>query len=233
MDVKEGTRQLNALIDRLERNGRTLKSHPTIDKIERGELTMPQLRHWATQLFAGNKGHNANILGLIYAKCDDFPARKAIVENLIEEELGRVSGANRSHPELYLEFGESIGLGRDELLNARMTPDATAMMHWMYWLADAKPWYVTLAGISLGSELFNPDAYERVIDGLKRNYKLSDDALLFFSVHIKVDRDHGDSSAASIFNAIPESAAAETLWAVETHIELMRRLWSDVDPPRA
>ncbi len=233
MDVKEGTRQLNALIDRLERNGRTLKSHPTIDKIERGELTMPQLRHWATQLFAGNKGHNANILGLIYAKCDDFPARKAIVENLIEEELGRVSGANRSHPELYLEFGESIGIGRDKLLNARMTPDATAMMHWMYWLADAKPWYVTLAGISLGSELFNPDAYERVIDGLKRNYKLSDDALLFFSVHIKVDRDHGDSSAASIFNAIPESAAAETLWAVETHIELMRRLWSDVDPPRA
>lgn len=233
MDVKEGTRQLNALIDRLERNGRTLKSHPTIDKIERGELTNAQLRHWATQLFIGNKGHNANILGLIYAKCDDFPARKAIVENLIEEELGRISGANRSHPELYLEFGEALGIPRDQLLHAAMTADATAMVHWMYWLADSKPWYVTLAGISLGSELFNPDAYERVIDGLKRNYKLSDEALLFFTVHIKVDRDHGDSSAASIFNAIPESAAAETLWAVETHIELMRRLWSDIDPPRA
>jgi pyrroloquinoline-quinone synthase len=233
MDVKEGTRQLNALIDRLERNGRTLKSHPTIDKIERGELTHAQLRHWATQLFIGNKGHNANILGLIYAKCDDFPARKAIVENLIEEELGRVSGANRSHPELYLEFGEALGIPRDQLLHAPMTTDATAMVHWMYWLADSKPWYVTLAGISLGSELFNPDAYERVIDGLKRNYKLSDDALLFFTVHIKVDRDHGDSSAASIFNAIPESAAADTLWAVETHIELMCRLWSDIDPPKS
>ena len=43
-----------------------------------------------------------------------FPARKAIVENLIEEELGRVSGANRSHPELYLEFGEAIGIPRAE-----------------------------------------------------------------------------------------------------------------------
>jgi pyrroloquinoline-quinone synthase len=233
MDVQEGTRQLHALIERLERNGRTLKSHPTIDKIERGELTREQLRHWAIQLFAGNKGHNANILGLIYAKCDDFPARKAIVENLIEEELGRVSGCNRSHPELYLDFGEALGISTDELLHAKMTPDATAMMHWMYWLADSKPWYVTLAGISLGSELFNPDAYVRVIDGLKRNYKLSDDALLFFSVHVKVDKDHGDSSAGSIFRAIPESAAAETLWAVETHIELMRRLWSDIDPPKA
>jgi len=84
-----------------------------------------------------------------------FPARKAIVENLIEEELGRVSGANRSHPELYLEFGEAIGIPRAELLSATMTADATAMMHWMYWLAESKPWYVTLAGISLGSELFN------------------------------------------------------------------------------
>ena len=231
MDVQKGLRELDALIKRLERNNRTLKSHPTIEKIERGELTMPQLRHWATQLFVGNKGHNANILGLIYAKCDDFPSRKAIVENLIEEELGRVSGVNRSHPELYLEFGEAIGIPRAELLHARKTPDATAMVYWMYWLADSKPWYVTLAGISLGSELFNPDAYVRVIDGLQRHYHLSAEALLFFSVHVKVDKDHGDSSAGSIFRAIPESAAAETLWAVESHIEFMRRLWADINPP--
>jgi pyrroloquinoline-quinone synthase len=233
MDVQKGIAELNGLIRRLERNGRTLRSHPTIEKIERGELTQAQLRHWATQLFVGNKAHNANILGLIYARCDDFPARKAIVENLIEEELGRVSGVGRSHPELYLEFAEALGIPREELMRARTSPDATAMVHWMYWLADSKPWYVTLAGISLGSELFNPDAYVRVIDGLSRHYHLSDDALLFFSVHVKVDKDHGDSSAASIFQAIPESAAAETLWAVETHIEFMRRLWFDIDPPRA
>jgi pyrroloquinoline quinone (PQQ) biosynthesis protein C len=232
MDIKRGIDRLNGLIARLERNGRTLRSHPTIEKIERGELSDAQLRHWATQLFRGNKQHNANILGLIYARCDNFPARRAIVENLIEEELGRISGANRSHPELYLEFGEAIGIPRAELMNAPMTPDATAMMHWMYWLAESKPWFVTLAGISLGSELFNPDAYVRVIDGLKRHYRLSDKALEFFSVHVKVDKDHGDSSAASIFTAIPESAADETLWAVETHIELMRRLWADIDPPR-
>ena len=134
---------------------------------------------------------------------------------------------------MYLEFGEAIGIPRERLLTARMSPDATAMKHWMYWLADSKPWYVTLAGISLGSELFNPDAYVRVIDGLRRNYHLSDDALLFFSVHVKVDKDHGDTSAGSIFKAIPESAAPETLWAVESHIEFMRRLWSDIDPPRA
>lgn len=233
MDVQKGIGELNALIARLERNNRTLKSHPTIEKIERGDLTIDQLRWWATQLFIGNKAHNANILGLIYAKCDDFPARKSIVENLIEEELGRVSGVGRSHPELYLEFGEAIGIPRERLLAARMSPDATAMKHWMYWLADSKPWYVTLAGISLGSELFNPDAYVRVIDGLRRNYHLSDDALLFFSVHVKVDKDHGDTSAGSIFKAIPESAAPETLWAVESHIEFMRRLWSDINPPRA
>jgi pyrroloquinoline quinone (PQQ) biosynthesis protein C len=231
MDVDKGLSQLRGLIARLERNQRTLKSHPTIEKIERGELSVPQLRYWATQLFVGNKAHNANILGLIYAKCDDFGARKAIVENLIEEELGRVSGVGRSHPELYLEFGEAIGIPREQLLHAHMSTDATAMAHWMYWLADSKPWYVTLAGISLGSELFNPDAYVRVIDGLKKHYRLDDDGVRFFSVHVEVDKDHGDSSAGSIFKAIPEEAAPETLWAVETHIELMRRLWSDIDAP--
>src|SRR5208283_338649 len=66
MDVEKGTRQLKSLIEKLERNNRTLRSHPTIEKIERGELSQAQLRHWATQLFIGNKAHNANILGLIY-----------------------------------------------------------------------------------------------------------------------------------------------------------------------
>lgn len=233
MDVREGNRQLGALFDRLSARRHTLRYHPTIDKIERGELTMPQLRRWATQLFIGNKAHNANILGLIYAKCDDFGARKAIVENLNEEELGRQSGVLRSHLELYLEFGEALGIPAQQMLHARMSPDATAMVHWMYWLAASKPWYTTLAGISLGSELHNPDAYGRVIDGLKKNYQLSDDAVRFFSVHIEVDREHGDSSAGSIFRAIPESAAAEALWAVETHIEFMMRLWGDINPPAA
>src|SRR5437870_980683 len=108
MDVEQGNRQLKALFKQLEDQRRTLKFHPTIDKIERGELTMPQLRHWATSLFIGNKAHNANILGLIYAKCDDFGARKAIIENLTEEELGRQSGTLRSHLELYLDFGEAL-----------------------------------------------------------------------------------------------------------------------------
>jgi pyrroloquinoline-quinone synthase len=233
MDVEKGMSQLNALFERLERDSRTLRSHRTVEKIERGELTRAQLRRWATQLFIGNKAHNANILGLIYARCDDFPARKAIVENLVEEELGRVSGVGRSHPELYLEFAEALGVPRDELTRAKMSPDATAMVHWMYWLAASKPWFVTLAGISLGSELFNPSVYVRVMDGLRRHYNLSDDALLFFSVHVDVDKDHGDSSAGSIFRAIPEGALGEALWAVETHIELMRRLWSDIDPPDA
>jgi len=233
MEVQKGLSMLGALIAKLERNHRTLKSHPTIDKIERGELSREELRHWATQLYIGNKGHNANILGLIYAKCDDFNARRAIVENLLEEELGRQSGVGLSHMELYLEFGEALGIPRERLLHAQMSPDATAMVHWMYWLAASKPWYVTLAGISLGSELFNPDAYVRVVHGLREHYGLDDAGVRFFTVHIEVDKDHGDSSAGSIFRAIPDSAAAETLWAVEMHIEFMRRLWADITPPVA
>jgi pyrroloquinoline quinone (PQQ) biosynthesis protein C len=230
MDVNQGRSQLEQLFARLDHDQRTLKHNPTIDAIARGTLNQAQLCHWATQLYIGNKGHNANILGLIYAKCDDFRARRAIVENLEEEELGKQSGVGRSHMQLYLEFGEALGIPREAMLQARMSPDATAMVHWMYWLADSKPWYTTLAGISLGSELHNPDAYVRVIDGLKQHYGLDDDGVRFFSVHVEVDKDHGDSSAFSIFRAIPEGAAAEALWAVETHIEFMYRLWADVDP---
>jgi hypothetical protein len=69
-----------------------------------------------------------------------------------------------------------------------------------------------------------------VIEGLKSRYKLSDDGVRFFTVHVEVDKEHGDSSAGSIFRAIPESAAAEALWAVETHIEFMMRLWGDITP---
>lgn len=73
----------------------------------------------------------------------------------------------------------------------------------------------------------------RVIDGLRKRYGLSQHAVRFFTVHVEVDRQHGDSSAGSIFRAIPESAAAEALWVVETHMEFMMRLWADVNPPGA
>ena len=65
MDVEKGTRQLKALIEKLERNNRTLRSHPTIEKIERGELSAPQLRHWATQLF----------IPMLWRAARVFPAR--------------------------------------------------------------------------------------------------------------------------------------------------------------
>ncbi len=231
MDVEKGTRQLKSLIEKLERNNRTLRSHPTIEKIERGELSQAQLRHWATQLFIGNKAHNANILGLIYAKCDDFPGAQSDRresdrrgtrprlrrQSIASRALSRIRRGHRNPARRIAQRQHDRRRHRDDALDV-LAGRIEAVVR------DARRHQPRLRALQ-------PRRLRPRDRRAQPHYKLSDDALLFFSVHVKVDKDHGDSSAGSIFRAIPESAAAETLWAVETHIELMRRLWSDINPP--
>ena len=232
MDIRKGIGLLNGLIGRLERNHRTLKSHPTIDKIERGELSSAQLRHWATQLYIGNKGHNANILGLIYAKCDDFGARRAIVENLLEEELGRQSGVGRSHMEFYLEFGEAIGIPREELaacadVARRHCDGALDVLAGGFQAVVRHAWPASASAPNCSTPTRMCEWSTACVD--TTNCPMTGCA---FSPCISRSTRTMAIPVPARFSAPSRKAPQpRRLWAVEMHIEFMRRLWSDTDPP--
>jgi pyrroloquinoline quinone (PQQ) biosynthesis protein C len=45
-------------------------------------------------------------------RCPDAGERVELAESLYEEETGRISGCDVSHPELFIRFGESVGVTR-------------------------------------------------------------------------------------------------------------------------
>jgi len=152
-------------------------------------------------------------------------AARRLSENLIEEELGRISGCDPVASRVVSGIGEALGIPARRVAHATMTAGRDGDGALDVWLAESKAVVRDLAGISLGSELFNPDAYVRV--NRRAQAALPDVGmrrLLFFSVHVKVDKDHGDSSGGIDFSRDTGERGAETLWASRPHIEFMRRL---------
>ena len=85
---------------------KAMHHHPWVKKFERGELTRDQVRNWIEQFYlvVGKDIHR--IMGGFYFKCPDPAIRAEIVENLLEEEMGKVSGT-AGHPELCIRLGEA------------------------------------------------------------------------------------------------------------------------------
>ena len=101
-------------------------------------LVMEQKEHWSDPYFFGNNGHTSPIAtrdGLLFhlrqeyiAYVNDFSnnlkrillknppydVRKSLLDNILEEETGTISGYKRSHPEMFLDMPEGFGYSREK-----------------------------------------------------------------------------------------------------------------------
>lgn len=67
-----------------------------------------------------------NILG-IASRIEDYRLRVLLVENIYEEETGRLSGSGR-HLDTFVDFGETVGVTADELANAPVVAETAAVI---------------------------------------------------------------------------------------------------------
>lgn len=68
-----------------------------------------------------------NILG-IASRIEDYELRKELVDNIYEEETGGITESRR-HLETFVDFGESLGLTREQILNPKeQLPETTAVI---------------------------------------------------------------------------------------------------------
>jgi pyrroloquinoline-quinone synthase len=82
---------------------------------------------------------------------DDAKVRLEILNNLIEEETGKMSG-RAPHPELYIRLGEALGSTRQRMLNIRALPESVALRTWWIWLVANRPFVEGLASVSIAGE---------------------------------------------------------------------------------
>lgn len=175
---------------------RAFWDHPWIQKFRRAELSKEQVRHWIEQQFYVT-GRVHDMFGPLYAKCDDDKIRAGMVENLIEEETGKISGT-APHPELYIRLGEGLGSTREIMRTIKPLPETVALRTYWVWAAKELPLIEGVAAISIAGEAQVPGAGLEFARILEEKYGLTHEQSAFWWVHEEADEEHGGGAIAMV-----------------------------------
>jgi pyrroloquinoline-quinone synthase len=205
-------------VDRLIEE-RSLLKHPFYQAWQRGELTLDTLRAYTAQYYHHVLAFPQYVSGA-HASCPDQGARQELLENLIEEERG-----DENHPELWLRFGDALGLSRDAVVHQALLPE-TAHLIETYRDVTKNGSFAQAATALYCYESQVPEVARQKIAGLQKFYGIDDErGLQFFSVHIDADEWHAEVGR----GFIERYGAGEAEAVRETAQRCLDALWSFLD----
>jgi pyrroloquinoline-quinone synthase len=161
-----------------------LLNHPFYLAWTRGELSREALADYARQYYQ-HVAAFPTYLSAVHAHCDDQATRREVLKNLIDEEAG-----SPNHPELWLNFAESLGVTARDVQQVEKWPETKNLIDSFRSVCRDG---VTAEGLAAlyAYESQIPAICESKIDGLKKRYGFADPKHYeYFSVHIEADREH-------------------------------------------
>jgi pyrroloquinoline-quinone synthase len=168
---------------------RHLLTHPFYQAWTAGTLPREALLDYAGQYYAF-ESILPGLLKSLAARAESPTAREALLANARDEE----HGAN-NHPELWLRFGEALGLERAQILEARPNATTQALVDTYREAAERAPVVGGVAALyAYESQL--PAVAEAKIAGLRAHYGFDGlgarrrAGLAFFEVHRTIDVHH-------------------------------------------
>ena len=126
----------------------------------------------------------------LHSSCTDAEQRIELAESLYEEETGRISGCNVSHPELFMRFGEGVGVPRDAMTGGAPLPTTAALIEWFQRSTREHPFIEGAAATNLAAEGQVPGAFGPFARALERHYGCTREQVAFWDVHEQADREH-------------------------------------------
>jgi pyrroloquinoline-quinone synthase len=205
----EGTPRMDLLerIDALIAERHLLK-HPFYTKWRAGELTRAELQEYARQYYAFESTF-PRLLSALHTRSDRPDVRQSLLDNLWDEEHGEVN-----HAEMWLRFGEGIGVDRGDVRSTPANEGTRALLD-TYWSS------VTDGPIAAGiAALYAyegqvPEVAAEKIRGLVEQYGIDDArTLAFFTVHSTLDVEHSGAERSMISDLAPTAADEEAVLAV-------------------
>jgi pyrroloquinoline-quinone synthase len=182
------TRTGTSIVDEVDRliEAKSLLKHPFYQAWQRGALTLDSLRHYAGQYY-----HHVlafpQYVSAAHATCPDQRDRQEVLENLIEEERGE-----ENHPELWLRFGEALGLSREAVAGSEPLPQTAALVE-TFREVTRQGSFAEAATALYCYESQVPEIARQKIAGLTQFYGITDPrGLQFFEVHIGADEWHAE-----------------------------------------
>ena len=168
---------------------RTFGGHPLWHAIADGKLSRDQLKLFAVQFFLQVREF-PRAVSAMHANCPFPEERRELAESVYEEETGRISGCNQPHPELFIRFGEAVGLRREEMTCGVPLPATRALIDWFELSTKQRSFIEAAAAINLAAEGQVPGAFGPMARRLQQHYGLSREAVEFWDVHEMADAEH-------------------------------------------
>ncbi len=161
-----------------------LLTHPFYEAWTAGTLpARPSSTTWASTTRSNRT--LPRFLTALHSRCEDAAVRASLLSNAWDEE----HGAN-NHPELWLRFGEALGLERSQITGAKLNDATRALVDTYRQAAEKAPALAGIAAIyAYESQL--PAVAAAKIEGLKKHFGVdSRDGLAFFEIHRTLDVHH-------------------------------------------
>jgi pyrroloquinoline-quinone synthase len=194
-----------------------LLTHPFYVAWSNGTLPLENLRHYAQQYFAHVRAFPA-YLSEAHSRCTNLETRQVIAANLAEEEA-----TSPTHPQLWLDFAEGLGVSRESVLNATPGPRMAALVE-AYRAVAKMDTGLAVAGLYCYEKQI-PAVASAKISGLKANYGVTDEATLrYFKVHETADVEHSAQ-----WEAVLNNSALDPRGAAEVADRTLDALWSALD----
>jgi pyrroloquinoline-quinone synthase len=168
------------------------RPHPVRQLLLTGRLTKEQLQGWAKNQFHEFRNIH-RFFGVRYQKCPIPELRRALLENMVEEEGEDLFGGKYpSHAELWVRFGEGIGIPGEVMLTYEPLAGVRAALEMYVQLVQQSHWVVAI-GTGLVFEGEGPKRMREEREALEKYYSwIPLSALDFFRAHEFHDEDHGN-----------------------------------------
>lgn len=170
------------------------------------------------------------LVGRSYIRCPIAAIRRALAENLYEEETGGLV-AGQPHPELFLEYPRGLGMDMGRFENIQLLPAALRYREFLDDATQCYGWDIAAAIVTIFVE--GTSSERAVLDGtngkpppleehpLVKHYGLSIDRLALTKAHREVEGHH----RAAAWNAILDHVAPLRRGAVVRVMEDALRSW--------
>ena len=208
---------------------RSFGGHPLWHRIADGGVDRAALQRFAVQFFLQVREFPRAVSAL-HTSCPYAQERRMLAESLYEEETGKISGCGLPHPELFILFGEGVGLHRDAMLEGEPLPGTAALIDWFGESTRERSFLEGAAAINLAAEGQVPGAFGPFARALEKHYGLSKEAVSFWDVHEIADQEHSDVGDHIVIHfASTAELQAKVRDAVETSLDRWYAFFDDIE----
>jgi pyrroloquinoline quinone (PQQ) biosynthesis protein C len=176
------------LKEEVARSPKLRVNHPFVRAVGEGVASLEEIRAWALQDYQF-RAAVPRIAMLRYLACSD-PAFMPRLYEVVEDETRGLRPGSAGHPDMFLEFGDALGLRPVRFAQVQLAPATAAHLYYAELIIHTLPWFVVMAA-QLGAEATFPPACAALGRGFVTHYGMSGAQVRFFTAHVEADEEHG------------------------------------------